>query len=118
MLFRSAPQVSSTWVIGVEEDGGLVYSNDSGRGGVTHWQLTGSDTVLEGPIWLFFGLADNVNSDGATVEVTLKNNDGEESLSMDDMYWESNFDAIVKLFDTNPNNDQHCRCEKGWSIKT
>jgi hypothetical protein len=90
-----APQVSSTWVIGVEEDSGLVYSNDSGRGGVTHWQLTGSDTVLEGPIWLFFGLADNVNSDGATVEVTLKNNDGEESLSMDDMYWESNFDAIV-----------------------
>ena len=90
-----APQISSTWVIGIEGEDGLVYSNDSGKGGITHWQLSDSENVLEGPIWLFFGLADNVNSDGASVEVTLTNNNGESTLMMNNTYWDTHFDDIV-----------------------
>jgi len=87
-----APQVSSTWVIGVEDDGVIVYSNDSGKDGIIEWK---ESEIPSGPVWLFFGLADNVNSDGATVDVTLMNNDDSTTLPMNETYWMDNHDKIV-----------------------
>ncbi len=87
-----APQVSSTWVIGVEDDGVIVYSNDTGKDGVIEWKET---EIPSGPVWLFFGLADNLNSDGATVDVTLMNNDDSTTLPMNETYWSENHDNIV-----------------------
>ena len=96
-----APQVSSSWIIGVEDGDELLFSNDTSKDNIIEWQLTDT-TALEGPIWLFFGLADNVNSGGAKVVVTLSNNDGSTILDMNESFWSTHSDAIEN--GTRPNN--------------
>ena len=50
---------------------------------------------MTGDIWLLFGLADNVNVEGANVTVELTNNAGTDlAISNDLGFWDSNMDAI------------------------
>ena len=50
---------------------------------------------MTGDIWLLFGLADNVNVEGANVTVELTNNAGTDlTISNDLGFWDSNMDAI------------------------
>tara|TARA_B100001564_G_scaffold317369_1_gene293320 strand:+ start:144 stop:1067 length:924 start_codon:yes stop_codon:yes gene_type:complete len=89
-----APQLASQWTIVTDEGGDLVYADDSGKDGTITWTVE-RDASLEGEIWLLFGLADNVNSDGAEVVVQLDNNEQSDSiLTANETFWELNSERI------------------------
>jgi len=69
-----APQLSGEWTVATGDGTELVFANDNGKDGEITWTVAQGAT-LSGEVWLMFGLADNVNSDGATVAVVLDNND-------------------------------------------
>jgi hypothetical protein len=58
------------------------------------WEVEQGDALLSGDIWLLFGLADNVNVDGATILVGLSNNAGDVQLESDSDFWNDNMEVI------------------------
>lgn len=85
-----APQLASQWTIVTDDGESLLFAEDSGKDGVITWVVP-RDASLGGEVWLLFGLADNVNSDGATVTVALDNNDVDNlELPADDTFWANN----------------------------
>ena len=49
---------------------------------------------MSGDVWLLFGLADNVNSDGAKVVVELTHQTNSAIIESNDTFWEQNSDRI------------------------
>ncbi len=89
-----APQLSGEWTIATDDGEELVFANDNGKDGEITWTVA-QDASLTGEIWLLFGLADNVNSDGATVTVGLANNDvNNAELASNSTFWEDHIDRI------------------------
>ena len=89
-----APQLADKWVLVQDENGELNFSNTKGANSALTWEVE-SGSRLTGDIWLLFGLADNVNVEGANVTVELTNNAGTDlTISNDLGFWESNTDAI------------------------
>ena len=85
-----APQLASQWTIVTDDGESLVYADDNGKDGVITWTVP-RDASLQGEVWLLFGLADNVNSDGATVTVELNNNNVDNlELPSNDSFWDTN----------------------------
>ena len=65
-----APKLANGWAIAADDDGNLLFNEESSKNGEIIWTIE-NEGVLDGDIWLLFGLADNVNSDGANVVVEL-----------------------------------------------
>lgn len=89
-----APQLADKWVLVQDENGELNFSDTKGANSALTWEVE-SGSRLTGDIWLLFGLADNVNVEGANVTVELTNNAGTDlAISNDLGFWDSNMDAI------------------------
>ncbi len=89
-----APQLASNWTIVTDDGTELTYANDNGKDGEITWTVA-KDATLTGEIWLLFGLADNVNSDGAVVNVGLQNNNvNNMDLGSNDTFWSVNEERI------------------------
>jgi hypothetical protein len=92
-----APQLSSEWTIATDDGVGFLF--DDGSKDTITWTVD-SDGKLNGQVWLLFGLADNVNSNGAEVTVTLTNNEGNEELSANDTFWVINEQRLLNATTT------------------
>tara|TARA_B100000768_G_scaffold66500_1_gene63948 strand:+ start:2260 stop:3183 length:924 start_codon:yes stop_codon:yes gene_type:complete len=89
-----APQLANTWAIAADDGTDLVFSNDNGKDGEIIWTVQQGES-LTGEIWLLFGLADNVNSDGAVVTVGLENNQvSTTDLPANGTYWAEHEEQI------------------------
>ena len=90
-----APQLANKWVLVQNEGGEFNFSKGMSESGALTWEVE-EDTILTGEIWLLFGLADNVNVDGARISVTLSNNAGDVELESDADFWEDNAEVIAE----------------------
>tara|TARA_B100001142_G_scaffold8115_1_gene8009 strand:- start:3057 stop:3980 length:924 start_codon:yes stop_codon:yes gene_type:complete len=88
-----APQLADKWVLIQHEDDEFNFSKGMGSSGTLVWEVE-QDALLSGDIWLLFGLADNVNVDGATILVGLSNNAGDVQLESDSDFWNDNMEVI------------------------
>ena len=89
-----APQLADKWVLVQNEGDEFNFSKGAGASGTLTWEVQ-PDGKLTGDIWLLFGLADNVNVEGANVSVELTNNAGESQLESDSYFWKNNSEAII-----------------------
>ena len=94
-----APKLASHWAIATDYDGTLLFNEDSSKDGVIEW-VVDNDGRLEGEVWLLFALADNVNSDGAEVNVELTHQSISIDLASDEFYWANNSDRIANATKT------------------
>ena len=94
-----APKLASHWAIATDYDGTLLFNEDSSKDGVIEW-VVDNDGRLEGEVWLLFALADNVNSDGAEVNVELTHQSVSIDLASDEFYWANNSDRIANATKT------------------
>ena len=94
-----APKLASHWAIATDNDGTLLFNEDSSKDGVIEW-VVDNDGRLEGEVWLLFALADNVNSDGAEVNVELTHQSVSIDLASNEFYWENNSDRIANATKT------------------
>jgi len=94
-----APKLASHWAIATDHDGTLLFNEDSSKDGVIEW-VVDNDGRLEGEVWLLFALADNVNSDGAEVNVELTHQSVSIDLASDEFYWVNNSDRIANATKT------------------
>jgi len=94
-----APKLASHWAIATDNDGTLLFNEDSSKDGVIEW-VVDNDGRLEGEVWLLFALADNVNSDGAEVNVELTHQSVSIDLASDEFYWANNSDRIANATKT------------------
>ncbi|MED5497325.1 MAG: hypothetical protein VX872_07160, partial [Candidatus Thermoplasmatota archaeon] len=76
--------------------------------------------ILEGEAWLLFGLMDNVNSDGAVVEVTREYQANETIREDNISYWNSNAERIANGTSTSnqsaPNLIPHGDLDQPFSV--
>ena len=89
-----APKLASHWAIATDDDGILLFNEDSSKDGIIEWEVE-NDGRLDGEVWLLFALADNVNSDGAEVTVELTHQSIVTELASDEYYWTNNSDRIA-----------------------
>ena len=88
-----APQLADKWVLVQNEGDEFNFSKGSSESGTITWEVQ-QDGKLTGDIWLLFGLADNVNVEGAEVTVQLTNNGGVSELASDANFWADNSEVI------------------------
>lgn len=88
-----APQLADKWVLVQNEGEDFNFSKGAGETGTVTWEVQ-QDAKLTGDIWLLFGLADNVNVEGAEVTVQLTNNGGVSELASDANFWSNNSEVI------------------------
>lgn len=89
-----APQLADKWVLVQNEGDEFNFSEGVGESGTLTWEVQ-QGGQLTGDIWLLFGLADNVNVEGANVTVELTNNAGLEILKSDSDFWKNNSQVII-----------------------
>lgn len=90
-----APQLSDKWVLVQDENGELNFSDMKGASSALTWEVN-SSTGLSGDIWLLFGLADNLNVEGANVSVELTNNAGNDLQKTNDLsFWDTHAESIA-----------------------
>lgn len=114
-----APQLSKEWTI-VTDDGVELLFDDGTKGDTITWTVD-STGKLTGEVWLLFGLADNVNSDGAEVTVTLQNNEGSEQLLANTSFWADNEQRLLEANTTTnsslPNLFPHGEKDQAFAIQ-
>ena len=90
-----APQLADKSVL-VQDDGEqLNFSQTKGASSSLTWEVDSSGG-LAGDIWLLFGLADNLNVEGANVTVELTNNAGNNLLVQNNLdFWDNNSESIA-----------------------
>ena len=88
-----APQLSGEWTIATDDGVELLFDDGTSKDAIT-WTVD-SEGKLSGQVWLLFGLADNVNSDGAEVIVTLTNNEGSKEISANSTFWGDNEQRLL-----------------------
>lgn len=114
-----APQLSNEWSIATDDGVELLFDDGTKKDTIT-WTVD-SDGKLKGQVWLLFGLADNVNSDGAEVIVTLTNNNGSMELSATDSFWTDNEQRLLNSTTTTnstiPNFSPHGDKDQPFAIK-
>ena len=89
-----APQLAGEWVLVRNEGDEFNFSEGVGESGTLTWEVQ-QDGELTGDIWLLFGLADNVNVEGAnvTAELLTTNSDA-VALESDLDFWKDNLEVI------------------------
>ncbi|MDA8546529.1 hypothetical protein N9L11_01965 [Euryarchaeota archaeon] len=91
----AAPQLADKWVLVQDEGDELNFSQMKGASSSLTWEVD-SGSGLSGDVWLLFGLADNLNVEGANVTVELTNNAGYElQISNDLGFWDNNSVSIA-----------------------
>ena len=114
-----APQLSGEWTIATDDGVELLFDDGTSKDAIT-WTVD-SDGKLSGQVWLLFGLADNVNSDGAEVIVTLTNNEGSQNVSANSTFWVDNeqrlLNATTTTNSTLPNLFPHDDKDQRFAIK-
>lgn len=91
----AAPQLADKWVLVQDEGDELNFSQMKGASSSLTWEVD-SGSGLSGDVWLLFGLADNLNVEGANVTVELTNNAGNElQISNDLGFWDNNSVSIA-----------------------
>ena len=91
----AAPQLADKWVLVQDEGDELNFSQMKGAASSLTWEVD-SGSGLSGDVWLLFGLADNLNVEGANVTVELTNNAGNElQISNDLGFWDNNSVSIA-----------------------
>lgn len=93
-----APQLSGEWTIATDDGNELLFDDGTSKDSIT-WTVD-SEGKLKGQVWLLFGLADNVNSDGAEVIVTLTNNEGSKNISANSTFWVDNEQRLLNATTT------------------
>lgn len=93
-----APQLSGEWTISTDDGNELLFDDGTSKDSIT-WTVD-SEGKLKGQVWLLFGLADNVNSDGAEVIVTLTNNEGSKNISANSTFWVDNEQRLLNATTT------------------
>ena len=88
-----APKLANGWAIATDDGENLLFNEDSSRDGEIVW-IVDNDANLSGDVWLLFGLADNVNSDGAKVVVELTHQTNSAIIDSNATFWEQNSDRI------------------------
>ena len=88
-----APQLADKWVIVQNEGDEFNFSKGASESGTVTWEVQ-QDAKLTGDIWLLFGLADNVNVEGAEVTVQLTNNGGIFELVSNADFWGNHSEVI------------------------
>lgn len=90
----AAPELAKSWTVVTDDGEAIEYPFDvSTKGTTLTWHTNGS-TTLQGDAWLLFGLMDNKNSDGASVEVTREYQANETTRDVNESYWYDNAEAI------------------------
>ncbi len=90
----AAPELAKSWTVVADDGEAIEYPFDvSTKGTTLTWHTNGS-TTLQGDAWLLFGLMDNKNSDGASVEVTREYQANETTRDVNESYWYDNAEAI------------------------
>ena len=89
-----APQLADKWVLVQDDNGELNFSEMKGASSSLTWEVD-SSTGLSGDIWLLFGLADNLNVEGANVSIELTNNAGNDLQKTNDLnFWDTHAESI------------------------
>ena len=94
-----APKLASHWAIATDDGELLLFNEDSSKDGIVEWEVENNGR-LDGEVWLLFALADNVNSDGAEVNVELTHQSEVTELTSDENYWANNSDRIANATKT------------------
>ena len=90
----AAPELAKSWTVVADDGEAIEYPFDvSTKGTTLTWHTNGS-TTLQGDAWLLFGLMDNKNSDGASVNVTREYQANETTRDVNESYWYDNAEAI------------------------
>ena len=90
----AAPELAKSWTVVTDDGEAIEYPFDvSTKGTTLTWHTNGS-TTLQGDAWLLFGLMDNKNSDGASVEVTREYQANVTARDVNESYWYDNAEAI------------------------
>ena len=114
-----APQLSSEWTIATDDGVELLFDDGTSKNTIT-WTVD-SEGKLSGQVWLLFGLADNVNSDGAEVIVTLTNNEGSKEISVNNTFWVDNEQRLLNATTTTnktvPNLFPHDEKDQRFAIQ-
>jgi len=114
-----APQLSGEWTIATDDGVELLFDDGTSKDTIT-WTVD-SEGKLSGQVWLLFGLADNVNSDGAEVIVTLTNNEGSKEISANSTFWLDNEQRLLNATTTTnsslPNLFPHDDKDQQFAIK-
>jgi len=114
-----APQLSGEWTIATDDGVELLFDDGTSKDTIT-WTVD-SEGKLSGQVWLLFGLADNVNSDGAEVIVTLTNNEGSKEISANSTFWLDNEERLLNATTTTnsslPNLFPHDDKDQQFAIK-
>ena len=116
----AAPELASKWTVITDDGEDISYPHAMATSGSTiTWYTDGAD-ALAGDAWLLFGLMDNVNSDGAIVEVT-REFQANETLREDNIsYWTTNAERIANGTSTSnksaPNLTPHDDLDQPFSI--
>jgi len=89
-----APKLASEWAIATDDGETLLFNEDSSGDKEIVWMVD-KDGNLAGEVWLLFGLADNVNSDGAKVVVEITHQTNSNIIDSNATFWEENGDRIA-----------------------
>ena len=90
----AAPELAKSWSVIADDGEEVEYPFDvSTKGTTLTWHTNGS-TTLQGDAWLLFGLMDNKNSDGASVNVTREYQANVTTRDVNESYWYDNAEAI------------------------
>ena len=116
----AAPELASKWTVITDDGEDITYPHAMATSGSTiTWYTDGAD-ALAGDAWLLFGLMDNVNSDGAVVEVT-REFQANETLREDNIsFWTTNAERIANGTSSSnksaPNLTPHDDLDQPFSI--
>ena len=90
----AAPELAKSWTVIADDGEAIEYPFDVSTKGTTLTWHTNGTTTLQGEAWLLFGLMDNKNSDGASVEVTREYQANVSTREVNESYWYDNAEAI------------------------
>ena len=88
-----APQVSSDWAIVLNDGDTFTFADGSGSDNHLDWTLEEGQS-LDGAVWLLFGLADNVENDGAEVLVNHRFQNTDTTLETNGTFWAEHGEMI------------------------
>ena len=116
----AAPELASKWTVVTDDGEDLAYPHSMATSGDTLMWYTEGSPILQGEAWLLFGLMDNVNSDGAIVEVTREYQANETIREDNISYWNNNAERIANGTSTSnksaPNLMPHGDLDQPFSI--
>ena len=93
----AAPELAKSWTVVAHDGEEIEYPFDvSTKGTTLTWHTNGS-TTLQGDAWLLFGLMDNKNSDGASVEVTREYQANVTTREVNASFWYDNQEMNSKI---------------------